>query len=77
MGCQSFLCLLGAYGESFPPGSNPTIIVGCEVTWVVGHSCVVSACCELEVGGGEEVLVAKHSAGDIVGELFNLFADVF
>ena len=72
-----FVVLLDTYGEFFPPSGNPTIIVGYEVTWVVGHTRVMAACCWLEVRGGEEVLVAEHSAGDVVRELFDLFPDVF
>ena len=68
--------MLVAYGESFPPCSNPTIIIGCKVARVVGHSCIVTACCGLEIGCGEETFVAEHSAGDIVRELLDLFLDV-
>ena len=76
-GLSNSVVLLDAYGKSFPPSSNPTIIGGCEISWVVEPSCVVTACCGSEVGCGEEVFVAEHSAGDVVGEWFHLFSDVF
>ena len=69
--------VLSAYGKTFPARSNPAIIVGCEVAGVIGHACVVTACCRLEVGCCEEIFVSEHSARDIMGELLDLFACIF